>query len=210
MMFDGILFDLDGTLWDACPQLTVSWNQALELHQVPRPPLTTPEIRDCMGLLLRDIAEKLLPMLPVPQQDAVIQDCVRLELEYLAGHGGTLFPREEETLAALKARCPLFIVSNCEDGYIQAFFAGCGMGKYFTDFESAGKTGLPKSENIRLVARRNGLKNPVYVGDTALDAASAKEAGVPFLHAAYGFGKVPGVPAAFSFDAIPAALEAMG
>ena len=207
MMFDGILFDLDGTLWDACPQLTVSWNQALELHRVPRAPLTTQEIRDCMGLLLRDIAEKLLPMLPVPQQDAVIADCVRLELEYLARHGSTLFPREEETLAALKEGCPLFIVSNCEDGYIQAFFAGCGTGKYFTDLESAGKTRLPKSENIRLVVERNELRNPVYVGDTALDASSAKEAGVAFLHAAYGFGKVEGVPAVPDFASLPGALE---
>lgn len=209
-MFDGILFDLDGTLWDACPQLAVSWNQALELHKVPRPPLTVREVRDCMGLLLYDIAQDLLPMLPKEGQNMVIHDCVRLELEYLAKHGGSLFPREEETLAALKAQCPLFVVSNCEDGYIQAFYQGCGLGRYFTDFESAGHTGLPKSENIKLVVERNGLKNPVYIGDTALDCASAREAGVPFLHAAYGFGKVPDVPAVSSFDAIPAALAAMG
>ncbi|MDE6108213.1 MAG: HAD family hydrolase [Oscillospiraceae bacterium] len=205
-MFDGILFDLDGTLWDACPQLTVSWNQALELHHVPREPLAVQEVRDCMGLLLHDIAEKLLPMLPRKEQDAVIHDCVRLELDYLAKHGGSLFPREVETLTALAAQCPLFVVSNCEDGYIEAFYQGTGLGQYFTDYESAGRTGLPKSENIKLVAERNGLRNPVYVGDTALDCSSAREAGVPFLHAAYGFGKVPGVPAARSFEELPTAL----
>lgn len=208
-MFDGILFDLDGTLWDACPQLTVSWNQALELHKVPRTPLAVQEVRDCMGLLLDDIAQKLLPMLPKEGQDAVIHDCVRLELEYLAKHGGSLFPAEEETLAALKAQCPLFVVSNCEEGYIQAFYQGTGLGHFFSDFESAGHTGLPKSENIRLVAERNGLRRPVYIGDTALDCASAREAGVPFLHAAYGFGSVPDVPAVSSFEAIPVALAAM-
>ena len=208
-MFDGILFDLDGTLWDACPQLTESWNQALAFHKVPRPPLTVQEVRDCMGLLLRDIAEKLLPMLPTAEQDTVIAGCVRLELEYLAQHGGSLFPREKETLAALKAQCPLFVVSNCEDGYIEAFYKGTGLGEYFADFESAGRTGLPKSENIKLVAARNGLKNPVYIGDTALDYASAKEASVPFLHAAYGFGKVPCGPAVQNFEDIPAALADM-
>lgn len=208
-MFDGILFDLDGTLWDACPQLAVSWNQALEAHKVPREPLTVQDIRDCMGLLLNDIAEKLLPMLPREEQDVVIHDCVRRELVYLARHGGSLFPQEEETLAALAARCPLFVVSNCEEGYIEAFYQGTGLGRYFTDYESAGHTGLPKSENIRLVARRNGLKNPVYVGDTALDCSSAREAGVPFLHAAYGFGKVPDVPAARSFRELPGALVSL-
>ena len=207
MGFDGILFDLDGTLWDACPQLTVSWNQALELHKVPREPLTVQEVRDSMGLLLMDIARKLIPMLPVPQQEVVITDCVRLELEYLAKHGGSLFPREEDTLAALAKQCPLFVVSNCEEGYIEAFYQGTGLGKYFTDYESAGHTGKPKSENIKLVAARNGLKHPVYVGDTALDASSAREAGVPFLHAAYGFGRVEGVPAVQCFDDLPQALE---
>ena len=206
-MFDGILFDLDGTLWDACPQLTVSWNQALKLHKVPRAPLAVQEVRDVMGLLLMDIAQRLLPMLPVPEQNAVIHDCVRMEIEYLATHGGTLFPGEEETLAALWARCPLFVVSNCEEGYIEAFYQGTGLGKYFTDYESAGHTGLPKSQNIKLVAQRNGLKNPVYVGDTALDASSAREAGVPFVHAAYGFGKVEGAVAVQSFEDLPGALE---
>ena len=205
-MFDGILFDLDGTLWDACPQLTVSWNQAIALHRVPREPLTVQEVRDCMGLLLHDIAEALLPMLPREEQDKVIRDCVRMELIYLAQHGGSLFPKEEETLSALAAQCPLFVVSNCEDGYIEAFFQGTGLGRYFTDYESAGRTGLPKSRNIQLVAARNGLKNPVYVGDTALDCSSAREAGVPFLHAAYGFGRVPDVPAVQGFAQIPEAL----
>ena len=205
-MFDGILFDLDGTLWDACPQLTESWNQAIAFHKVPRAPLTVQEVRDCMGLLLRDIAERLLPTLPREEQDVVINDCVRHELEYLAHHGGALFPQAEETLTALVAQCPLFVVSNGEDGYIEAFFQGTGMGKYFTDYESAGRTGLPKSENIKLVVERNGLKNPVYVGDTPLDCSSAREAGVPFLHAAYGFGKVPGAPAAQTFAQLPQEL----
>ena len=37
---------------------------------------------------------------------------------------------------------------------------------------------------------RNGLKNPVYVGDTSGDAKSAKDAGIDFIYAAYGFGEV--------------------
>ena len=40
-----------------------------------------------------------------------------------------------------------------------------------------------------MVARRRGLHSPVYVGDTAMDEESAAEAGVPFIHAAYGFGR---------------------
>lgn len=41
---------------------------------------------------------------------------------------------------------------------------------------------------------RNHLRRPVYVGDTAMDQEAARLAGIPFLHAAYGFGKVEGAP----------------
>lgn len=29
-MFDGLLFDLDGTLWDSVDAICISWNRALE------------------------------------------------------------------------------------------------------------------------------------------------------------------------------------
>ena len=66
---------------------------------------------------------------------------------------------------------------------------------YFTDWECSGRTGLPKGENIRLVVERNHLQAPVYVGDTRLDYEAAQQAGVPFIHAAYGFGTIEGVTA---------------
>lgn len=206
-MFDGILFDLDGTLWDSTPQLTECWNEAIALHGSPRPPLSIEEVRGSMGLLLYDIAQKLLPDSPLEVQAAVIEECVRMELPYLAKHGGALFPREIETLTALQAQYPLFVVSNCEDGYIEAFYEGTGLGHFFTDRECAGRTGKPKSENIALVAERHGLKRPVYIGDTELDCTSARKAGVPFLHAAYGFGTVTDAPAVHRFEDIPAALR---
>ena len=56
------------------------------------------------------------------------------------------------------------------------------------------------------MAGRNGLKHPVYVGDTAMDQASATKAGVPFVHAAYGFGQAPGAPAVHSPQELPGLL----
>ena len=37
---------------------------------------------------------------------------------------------------------------------------------------------------------RNGIKEAVYVGDTQGDANACKEAGIPMIFAAYGFGQV--------------------
>lgn len=209
-MFDGILFDLDGTLWDATPEITLCWNRALEQNHVSRPPLTVEEIRSCMGMLLDDIAAARLPNESPERRTQVIRDCLIIEMDYLSKHGGALFPGEEEALTLLMGKCPLYVVSNCQDGYIQAFYQGTGLGKYFSGFECAGRTGKPKSENIALVAERYGLKKPVYVGDTLLDYTSARDAGVPFVHAAYGFGKVENVPAVQTFAQLPDLLERLG
>lgn len=206
-MFDGILFDLDGTLWDATAAVAKSWTLGLEQLNIQRPPVTVEELFPCMGLLLPDILERLVPDQTPEMQDKIISHCCRVENDYLALHGAPLYPGEEEALAALSKRYPLFVVSNCEKGYIEAYFAGTGMGKYFTDFESAGNTGLTKAENIALVVKRHGLTKPVYVGDTALDYKSAAEAGLPFVHAAYGFGAVEGVPSIGELSQLEGLLE---
>ena len=45
------------------------------------------------------------------------------------------------------------------------------------------------------------------MGDTALDRRSAEEAGVPFIHAAYGFGSVEGTPAIQDLSQLKDLLE---
>lgn len=206
-MFDGILFDLDGTLWDATGAVAKSWTLGLEQLGIRRAPITAEELFPCMGLLLPDIVDRLVPGQDPETQEKIISHCCRVENDYLARHGAPLYPGEEESLAALSKQYPLFVVSNCEKGYIEAYFTGTGMGKYFTDFESAGNTGLTKAENISLVVRRHGLKKPVYVGDTALDHTSAQTAGVPFIHASYGFGKVKNVPSIQELSQLKSLLE---
>ena len=46
-------------------------------------------------------------------------------------------------------------------------------------------------ELIGILMEKNGLKSPVYVGDTQGDADACKAAGIPFIFAEYGFGDVP-------------------
>ena len=105
-------------------------------------------------------------------------------------HGGTLYPRLEETLKILSKDHRLCIVSNCQKGYIEAFLAAHRLEQYFCDHQCFGDTGLSKGENNKLVIRRNGFQATVYVGDTQGDRQSAMDAGIPFVYAAYGFGTV--------------------
>ena len=91
----------------------------------------------------------------------------------------------------LKKTYELYIVSNCQKGYIEAFLDHYHFWDYFSDIECYGNNLLQKGDNIRLLADRNHLDEAVYVGDIQGDYDASRKAGVGFIHAAYGFGIVP-------------------
>ena len=190
MKFDGIIFDLDGTLWDSTAEVAKTWTSVIAKYNLNRKEVTVEDLKPCMGKLLDEIASILLPELDPKKQMQVIKECCEYENEYLGEYGATLYDKLEDTLKELSKNHKLFIVSNCQDGYIECFFKAHKLDKYFIDYECPGRTGLPKGENIKLIVERNNLKNPVYVGDTQGDANAAKLANVPFIFAKYGFGNV--------------------
>jgi phosphoglycolate phosphatase len=189
-MIDSIIFDLDGTLWDSVDEIILTWNRVIERHGSFRPPITRAEQERLMGLQMDEIARRLFSGEDAHRQMQLMKECMQEENEYLAQHGGTLYPQLEETLKRLKAHFRLFIVSNCQKGYIEAFLQAHRLEAYFTDHLCFGDTGKTKGETNRILIARNGLKAPVYVGDTQGDRQSAIDAGIPFIYAAYGFGQV--------------------
>ena len=48
---------------------------------------------------------------------------------------------------------------------------------------------MADSQRLRLETLPNHLQHAVYVGDTDGDYKATREAGIPFVHAAYGFGQ---------------------
>lgn len=191
MNIDSIGFDLDGTLWDAIEGVCGAWKEVLAKHpDINKKIVTVEEMKGCMGLIINDIGKKLFPDLDEAMQMQLMREVCENEQIYLGEHGGTLFPKVEGILKTLSEKYKLFIVSNCQDGYIQCFFKAHKLDKYFIDFECSGATGLTKGENIKLVMERNDLKNSIYVGDTNSDLEGAKVAGIKFVYARYGFGNV--------------------
>ena len=186
-----LIFDLDGTLWDSAENVAVSWNMIFQKEDPSLPLLTADDIHGVMGLTMREIQDVLQPGLVSERRDEVFAKCNRFEVEYLLEHGGTLYPSLRETLEILHAQgYPMAIVSNCQCGYINAFLKSSGVAALFQDFEEWERTGLPKGENIRLVMERNHAARAIYIGDTRKDQEAAQLAGIPFIHAAYGFGAV--------------------
>lgn len=198
-MKQAILFDLDGTLWDSSEAVSASWNECMESFPDIPYRTTAEQMKSCMGLPMDEIAVRVFHTVSRERAMELLAVCESHENDYIAAHGGDLMPDLVRVLAALREEGHfLAVVSNCQEGYVKAFLDHHGMWDYFQDYEEYGRTGKLKAENIRLVLARNGLESEdaVYVGDTMGDYEAAAEAGVSFLHAAYGFGQVPeGTPA---------------
>lgn len=186
MKYDAVIFDLDGTLWDSTRTVADSWSASMKSMGESRV-FTAVDIAGIMGCTDKEIEEKLFGSYG-ERAHALCENCMTEEPPYVAVHGGRIYEGVEAMLEALSAEKPLFIVSNCQSGYVEAFLSYSGYSRYFRDYEYLGRRGLSKAENIRLIMERHRLEKCVYVGDTAHDGASAHSAGCDFVHAAYGFG----------------------
>ena len=172
MKVESLIFDMDGTLWDSAEKVAESWTAVLKEQPDVDMVVTEADIKAIMGMPMDAIARKIF------------------ENNYLRQHGGKLYDGVEDTLAKLSENHRLYIVSNCQSGYIEAFLEHYGFGKYFKDILCWGDTKVSKGESIKIIMDKNDIKDAAYVGDIQGDCDSARYAGIKFIHAAYGFGKV--------------------
>ena len=177
-MQTAIIFDLDGTLWDATEQMLPAWNRVLKRY-TSRQPMTLEEVRSYMGKTVEEIAAAALPTVPEEQRVAIFNQCCIEELPWLTEHPGTIYPQVPQVLRQLAQNHPLYIVSNCQDGYIQTFLQVSGLGDCFVDFTCSGMTGLGKGSNIRLLMEKHQITRAVYVGDTQGDYNACQKAQFP-------------------------------
>lgn len=189
--YDSIIFDLDGTLWDSTANVALAWQAALSKVDYIQEEMTQERVRSITGMTYDAIFDKLFPDLNAAQRKEVQSLCAVSELEILYTKGGELYPQLVETLKYLAANYKLYIVSNCQNGYIELFLDLNQLHDHFLGHQCFGTKGNPKADNIKDVVNDHQLKAPVYVGDTMGDYNAAKQAGVPFIFANYGFGAVP-------------------
>jgi phosphoglycolate phosphatase len=188
--YDSIIFDLDGTLWDSSANVVVAWQKAKEQVDYIKEDFTRPIIHSITGMTYKAIFETLLPYLDEEQREEFKTLAGKHELEILYEKGGDLYPGLEDALQQLSRHYKLFIVSNCQSGYIEVFFKISGFEHYFIGHQCYGTKNQPKAENILDIINDHNLQAPVYIGDTMGDYNAATKAGVPFIFVDYGFGKV--------------------
>lgn len=185
-----MIFDLDGTMWDATDGILKTWNEVIASHpECKRDLLTVEELGGYLGLPMTEIANRMFPHNTEAEKELLLDECCERENAYLSEHGGILYPKLEETLTILHQNYKLFVVSNCQSGYIESFLKAHKLERCFDDIQCWGDNKVPKGENNKVIMERNGVTRAVYVGDTSGDEQSARVAGIPFVYAAYGFGK---------------------
>ena len=187
---DGVIFDVDGTIWDSTPIVTDAWNRALADTGHPEVSVTADRLKGLFGLPMLEIMRDVLPGVSEEKVRIFDKVCIEYEQNALVDNSGIPYLSIEETIRRLSEKCKVLIVSNCQSGYIELMMKHLGLEPYVTDKICHGDNGLSKSENIRLMNEKYALKHSVYVGDTVMDAKACKEAGEFFIFASYGFGHV--------------------
>ena len=185
---DGIIFDIDGTIWNTTYVVERAWNKALDECGLSYAHVTAKQLQGLFGLPMMDIIDAIIPNETTEKKLEFKPLCYKYEDEFISRESGELYDKMVETIKRLSEKYPLYVVSNCQGGYIELMLEKTGMKPYFKDFTCPAYTDKLKADNILIIAERNGLKNPIYIGDTQMDANACKAANVPFVFAEYGFG----------------------
>lgn len=189
-MIDSAIFDLDGTLWDSSRPSAIGWNRALRDLNINFREIRPEDIRSLSGKTPEEFLPIIFPDWDDERRRNVYTLCTRYEIEEIRSSGGDLFPDVKEGMERLAGSIPILIVSNCQADYMEAFLDWSGIGDLVFDYISYGESTLDKAANICEIVSRNDLRHPVYIGDTEQDRSQSEKAGIPFIHAEYGFGVI--------------------
>lgn len=186
--FDSLIFDMDGTLWDAVPSYCKIWEYTLDEFGLGDIKVTREELDRLMGKPVDILVDTIVTR--HVDRTRFLEALDANEDRLMPVLGGRLYPGVKETIRELARDHKLFMVSNCSPKGAVNFMAYSGLTDCFTDSLTYGQTHVGKDVNIATLVSRYGLASPLYVGDTQGDADASHRAGVPIAWAAYGFGHV--------------------
>lgn len=188
-MYD-IIFDLDGTLWDATDVAAQAYCDHFRVHSNPDFYITGDTLKGLFGKTMQEIGKRVLPEETSERQLELLEGCFERQHVLLKENVPDLYPQVRETLLKLKELgCRMFVVSNSQAEYIELFIEIEHLEGFFEGHLCFGDTNMPKAYNIRKIIQDYEINNPIYVGDTLGDYEASQEACVPFIYASYGYGK---------------------
>ena len=196
-MYKTFIFDLDGTLLDTLQDLADSVNYALRQHGMPEHSID--DIRRFVGNGVRLLMERAVPDGAENPQFEVTFATFRQH--YMKHSLDTTRPYEgiSELIHELKARgCKMAVVSNkmmaATQELVRHFFPDIEVA--IGENEAAGIRKKPAPDTVFEALRQLGypptshpspLTSVVYVGDSDVDLATARNSGIPCISVLWGF-----------------------
>ena len=186
--FDSLIFDLDGTLWDTCEACAVAWNNVVNRNEIKFRQVTASDVRSVTGKPHAECIKTVFSSLSDEEISILIDETVIEDTLAIKEMGGELYEGVSEGLNILNEYYDLFIVSNCQSGYIENFLSQNKFENLFKDYLCWGDTNESKPLNTATVIKKNNLQKPVFIGDMEGDYEAAKDCELEFYQVTYGFG----------------------
>ena len=155
---DSLLFDMDGTLWDATGSYAAVWNRCFADCGIDIC-LTGADLVPYMGKPIEVIVEGITSgRVPAAfSRDAFVAALGEAEEEMMPQLGGTLYPGVYRGLEELSRHYRLFMISNCGRNGLRNFMQFTHTGHLFTDSVTYGERPVPKGVNMRYLIEKYRL-----------------------------------------------------
>ncbi len=190
--YKAVIFDLDGTLLDTIEDLTDSCNQALA--GLGYPPHTLDEVRQFVGNGLGVMMEKALPDGKANPDYGQALDSMKKIYAGNYRNKTKAYPGVLELIEKLKAKgIKMAIVSNKPDEQVkelaELYFSSIPQEAAIGENEAAGVRRKPAPDSVYTALKALGEDKSaaVYIGDSDVDMATAKNAGLPCISVSWGF-----------------------
>jgi len=192
-----VVFDLDGTLVDTAPDLIATLNAVFAREGLP--PLDYKVARNLIGGGARRMIESGLQHQGRPGSVGDVDRMFADFVPYYAAHvadKSQAFPGLDAALDRLAARgCRFAVCTNKLEGLSRLLLDTLGLTWRFAAICGQDTFGVqkPEPEILRRTIRAAGgdLQQAVMVGDSGIDIATARAAGVPIVAVDFGYSETP-------------------
>ena len=196
--FDLIMFDLDGTLVETAPEIFDAVNDTLRYFDLPE--VTQQQVNDWIGHGTRELLIQALafsggvPDTTVRASGSLALSVARFDMHYQqrCGTRSQLYPQVRETLTVLRQQgVKLAVVTNKEGRYTTTVLNAHSL-MPLLDAVVSGDTfpaKKPDPTGINSCLSQFGVQpeRALFVGDSSIDVATARNAGVRVWALPYGY-----------------------
>jgi phosphoglycolate phosphatase len=215
--FNTIAFDLDGTLADTAPDLAAALNHALA--ELGRPRIDPVSVRHLVGHGARALLRRGLAASGEASEE-LVERGFPVFIDYYAANictGTTPYPGVEEALERLAGQCiALALCTNKPEGLTRLLLEALGWQGRFQSVVGGDTLPVrkPHPQPLFEAIRRAGGGRAAFVGDSIVDAETARSARLPFIAVEFGFSDRPAIELGAdaviaSYSALPATLIAL-